>query len=285
MLETRVLNDCCGGWHALRPGRSQSETLIPSSTSVKPLGLSIFTSNRKPTTPLRPDIRYCLNSVLLALGGGLESAGRQRIIPQTANTGYRRTSVVEDSSEVGDQWTFVAMDADSKMVLSWLVGKRNPANTYVFMKDVYNRTAWASRPQITTDGWGPYVRAVDDSFGTECDFAQLVKIYGLPQWPERTYSPSRFVEAVSKMITGNPDPAYISTSYIERQNLTLRMQLRRFTRLTNGFSKRLRHMKAAIALHFAHYNFGRIHSTLKVTPAMQAGITDHVWTTDELLGA
>ncbi len=190
---------------------------------------------------------------------------------------------IEESDEVGEQYVFIAMDADTKLVFSWLVGKRSPVNTHTFMRDVYARTAWGWRPQLTTDGWGPYVPAVAQTFGLDVDFAQLIKIYGSLPAVREGYTPSRFVEAVSKVVTGNPDSMFISTSYIERQNLTLRMMSRRFTRLTNAFSKRLLHLKAAVALHFAFYNFCRVHASLRVTPAMEAGIADRIWTLEEIL--
>ena len=197
----------------------------------------------------------------------------------------RRVSI-EESAEVGEQYTFLAMDPDSKLIFSWLTGKRTTANTITFMRDVCARTAWGWRPQVTTDGWGPYRLAVEASFKDSVDFAQLQKIYGASLPPGRQgYAPARFVEAVSKVVKGHPDPRHISTSYIERQNLTLRMMNRRFTRLTNAFSKKLTHLKAAITLHFAYYNFCRVHQSLKTTPAVSAGITDHVWTIGELLNA
>ena len=179
--------------------------------------------------------------------------------------------------------TFIAMDADTKLVFSWLTGKRSTANTYTFMRDVYARTAWGSCPQITTDGWGPYVPAMNATFRDSVDYAQLVKIYGSLPAMREGYAPSRYVESISKVVTGNPDPQFVSTSYIERQNLTIRMMSRRFTRLTNAFSKKLSHLKAAIALHFAYYNLCRVHSSLRVTPAMQAGLAEHIWTLQELL--
>jgi transposase-like protein/IS1 family transposase len=189
-----------------------------------------------------------------------------------------RRVAIEESDEVGEQYTFIGMDADTKLVFSWLTGKRTTANTITFMRDLYSRTAWGLHPQLTTDGWGPYRLAVDATFRESVDFAQLQKVYGrLPEPGRQGYAPSRFIEAVSKVRTGNPDRRYISTSYIERQNLTLRMMSRRFTRLTNAFSKKLPHLKAAITLHFAYYNFCRVHMSLKKTPAMAAGITDHVW--------
>lgn len=193
----------------------------------------------------------------------------------------RRVSI-EESDEVGEQYTFIGMDADTKLVFSWLTGKRTTANTITFMRDLYSRTEWGLHPQLTTDGWGPYRLAVAATFRESVDFAQLQKVYS--RLPTRTgYAPPRFVEAVSKVVTGNPDHKHVSTSYIERQNLTLRMMSRRFTRLTNAFSKSLKHLKAALTLHFAFYNFCRVHQSLKKTPSMAAGLTDRIWTVADLL--
>lgn len=179
---------------------------------------------------------------------------------------------IEESAEVGEQYNFIGMDADTKVIFSWHTGKRTTANTMQFMRDLYSRTAWGLHPQLTSDGWGPYRLAVAATFRNSVDFAQLQKVYG-PSSPGRGgYAPPRFREAVSRVITGNPDRQYVSTSYIERQNLTLRMASRRFTRLTNAFSKKLTHLKAALALHFAFYNFCRVHQSLKKTPCMAAGI-------------
>lgn len=140
-----------------------------------------------------------------------------------------------------------------------------------------------SRFQLTTDGFRPYPDAVEDTFGRDIDYAQLIKLYAGDEKTRERYSPSEIVEAIPVPVMGDPKPERISTSYVERQNLTMRMQMRRFTRLTNAFSKKLSNLKAAVALHFAHYNFLRIHKTLRVTPAMEAGITDHVWTWNEIL--
>jgi hypothetical protein len=137
--------------------------------------------------------------------------------------------------------------------------------------------------QLTTDGHKPYLEAVEGAFGMDVDFAQLVKLYGAPEEPERTYSPMKCIGCRKTPITGRPDPRYISTSYVERQNLTMRMSMRRFTRLTNAFSKKLENHEAAVALYFMWYNFGRIHMTLRVTPAMEAGVSDHVWTVAEIV--
>lgn len=196
----------------------------------------------------------------------------------------RRVSL-EESDEIGEQYVFIGMDADTKLVFSWLVGKRTTANTIAFMRDLYSRTAWGLWPQLTTDGWGPYRLAVNATFHQSVDFAQLQKIYSSASAGSQGYAPPRFREAVSRVITGNPDRRYVSTSYIERQNLTLRMMSRRFTRLTNAFSKKLSHLKAAITLHFAYYNFCRIHQSLKKTPSMASGITDHVCSLEELIAS
>ena len=186
----------------------------------------------------------------------------------------------ENHRELGDQYVFVAMDAQTKLVCSYLVGKRNLTNSIRFMRDL--RSRMGGKITLTSDGFTPYLTAVERAFGSDVNYAQLVKIY-VETGHSGRYSPGEFVEARSYQITGKSER--ISTSIIERQNLTVRMQMRRFTRLTNGFSKKLASMKAAVALHFAHYNFMRIHSTIKVTPGMQAGLTDHIWTWGELLGA
>lgn len=187
-----------------------------------------------------------------------------------------------ESSEIGDQWVYVAIDAETKLVPSFRVGKRFRPDTAAFLWDLYHRLA--NRVQLTTDGLNHYTVSVPECFGTDVDFAQLVKLFGdFGQGPDARYSPPRITEVISKVRTGDPDPEQISTSFVERQNLTMRMAMRRFTRLTNAFSKKLSHLKAAIALHFAYYNFCRVHSSLRVTPAMEAGLTDHVWSIRELL--
>ena len=190
-----------------------------------------------------------------------------------------------DSPELGSQWVFVAMDEETKLVPVYTVGKRTEETTWYFINELAERIS--SRIQLTTDGFVFYNRHVEDAFGAEVDFAQLIKLYGQygQHDADAKYSPSPIVEVISKVRIGDPDPKRICTSHIERQNLTMRMQMRRFTRLTNAFSKKLTNFKAACALHFAHYNFVRVHSSLRVTPAMAAGITDRVWDTKELLAA
>ena len=186
------------------------------------------------------------------------------------------------SPEMGDQWAFFAIDADTKLVPHFEVGKRNMATAYKLMDAL--KAKLDPKFQLTTDGFVPYIGAVERAWGANApDFAQLVKVYGATAPGPARYSPPKIVEAVPTVVWGNPDPAHISTSYIERANLTVRMACRRFTRLTNAFSKKLGNLKAALALHFAWYNFVRIHRTLRVTPAMAAGVTDRVWEMKELL--
>jgi len=184
----------------------------------------------------------------------------------------------------GDVYTWVALDADSKLVVSWLVGKRSTEYAMAFMHDVAARLA--NRVQLTTDGHKGYLTAVDDAFGTKVDYAMLQKLYGGNQGDkahaEHRYSPGKVIGAIKGVVTGDPDMWHVSTSFVERQNLTMRMHMRRFTRLTNAFSKKVENHMAAVALHYMFYNFARIHKTLRVTPAMQAGLADHVWTLEEV---
>jgi IS1 family transposase len=189
----------------------------------------------------------------------------------------------EANPELGDQYVFVALDPESKLIPTFLVGKRDTATAHRFahaLRACLNRNG---RIQLTTDGLRAYLTAVEEAFGADVDYAQLVKMYGSEPAGDGRYAPPRVTETVSTPITGNPDPARICTSHVERQNLTIRMMCRRFTRLTNAFSKKLANLKAALALHFAYYNFCRIHQTLRVTPAMAAGVTDRVWGLREFL--
>lgn len=184
----------------------------------------------------------------------------------------------------GDVWTFCAIDADTKLVPSWLVGSRDLGSATELMQDLAGRLV--GRVQITTDGLKAYVSAVEDAFGGDVDFAQLHKIYAAaPNGPETRYSPAECTGCEKRVVTGNPERNHVSTSYVERQNLTMRMSMRRFTRLTNGFSKKVENHAAAVALHFFHYNFCRPHLSLKGrTPAMAAGVADAKWTVSELIG-
>ncbi|MEA2735601.1 MAG: hypothetical protein QOE14_2052 [Humisphaera sp.] len=184
----------------------------------------------------------------------------------------------------GDCWTWTAIDADSKLMISYLVGDRGTAACNDFMDDVASRVV--GRPQVTTDSYFGYFKAVLNAFNGEVDHAVLQKVYG-PSNERSTgggrYSPPVCTGIQIKEINGAPDRDHISTSYVERQNLTMRMGIRRFTRLTNAFSKKVANHAAAVALHFMHYNFCRVHQTLRVTPAMEAGLADHVWTIEELV--
>lgn len=182
----------------------------------------------------------------------------------------------------GDAWTWVAIDPDTKLVPCWFIGQRDAGCAFHFMHDL--RARLANRVQLTTDGYKPYFVAVEDAFGATVDYAMLQKIYGKAKdTPETRYSPAVCMGAKKAIIKGNPDYAHISTSYIERQNLTMRMSMRRFTRLTNAFSKKLENLEHAVALHYMYYNFCRIHQTLRVTPAMEAGVSDHVWSLEEVI--
>lgn len=181
----------------------------------------------------------------------------------------------------GDVWTWTALDADSKLAINWLVGLRTNEYAETFIADLASRLV--DRIQLTTDGNGVYINAIEKAFAGAVDYAMLVKVYeGMGGTDQRRYSPSRFVKADKRRINGTPDVEEVSTSYVERQNLTIRMQNRRFTRLTNAFSKKIENLEHSIALHFMHYNFGRIHKTLRVTPAMESGIADHVWSIEEI---
>jgi len=193
----------------------------------------------------------------------------------------KRMDPDDDPARVGDQYVFVAMDSETKLVPCYRVGKRNAANTWYFVRDLESRLA--TRVQLTTDGFKPYLAAVEDTFGVNVDYAMLIKTYQEGSQTDKRYSPGEFVNALPIPVTGNPKAQFISTSHIERQNLTIRMQLRRFTRLTNAFSKKLENLKAACAVHFAWYNFCRVHLSLRVTPAMAAGVSDEMWPLDRLL--
>ena len=185
----------------------------------------------------------------------------------------------------GDVWTWTAIDADSKLIVSYLLGGRDADYAIDFMSDLKGRLA--NRVQLTSDGLGAYIQAVDATFGTAVDYAQLVKLYGEPAGkntsPEKRYSPAVCTGAKKQRVVGLPRKEHVSTSYVERQNLTMRMHMRRFTRLTNGFSKRIEGHLHQCALYFLFYNFVRIHSTLRVTPAMAAGIADRLWSVEDIV--
>lgn len=186
----------------------------------------------------------------------------------------------EKDGQWGDVWTWTALDADTKLMISYAVGNRGAETAKCFMEDLALRVA--NRIQITTDGHKVYANAVEGAFGADVDYAMLIKIYGNDSF-DRRYSTGDCIGTQTAVMSGSPDPLHISTSFVERQNLTMRMSMRRFTRLTNAFSKKVDNHVAAIALHFMHYNFCRVHKTLRVTPAMEAGLAHHVWTIEELV--
>lgn len=197
-----------------------------------------------------------------------------------SKTVKKRPSILKRHADAGDVWTFTAIDADSKLCIAWLVGNRTAANAYAVMSDIQDRVT--DRIQLTTDQLAIYYRAVDHAFiGAEVDYGMLHKIYA--GGGDGRYSPAECIGCVRKPVIGDPDPEHISTSYVERTNLGMRMAIRRFTRLTNAHSKKVEMHRHSVAIHFTYYNFVRIHETLRVTPAMAAGITDHVWEVDDLI--
>jgi IS1 family transposase len=192
--------------------------------------------------------------------------------------------VNSDIDKAGDVWTFTGIDADSKLIVSWFVGDRTAENAYTFMCDMKSRLS--NRVQLTTDGFKAYLNAVPDAFGSKIDYVMLIKIYGQPEGTNQTdrkYSPGDCTGFEKKRIIGKPKAETISTSYVERQNLTMRMHMRRFTRLTNAFSKKMENHCYAIALHFVYYNFCKIHKTLRVTPAMEAGLMKDVMSIEDII--
>jgi IS1 family transposase len=180
----------------------------------------------------------------------------------------------------GDVWTWTAIDADAKLIPSFTIGNRDAVSARILIEDLAGRLN--NRVQLTTDGLSVYLEAVEGAFGCEIDYAMLIKTYESSQ-EETRYSPAVCTSCQPKAIAGRPDPKHISTSFVERSNLSMRMGIRRFTRLTNGFSKKVENHAAAVGLYLMHYNFCRVHRTLRVTPAMEAGLTDHVWTIEEML--
>lgn len=199
--------------------------------------------------------------------------------------GAKQKNVPEEKfHEWGDVWTWTAIDADSRLIVSYAVGPRTQPMASEFLYDLKSRLT--GRPQLTTDGWTYYPEAVERVFGSDVDYAILEKQYAQPPTAKaaaQRYSPARFIGARRVTLSGSPNKRHISTSYVERQNLTMRMHMRRFTRLTNAFSKKIENHAHAVALHFMYYNFCKIHSTHRVTPAMQAGVSDHVWELSELV--
>lgn len=193
----------------------------------------------------------------------------------------RTPQIAAKHPDAGDVWLWVAVDADTKLVPSWTLGDRSLRTARAFVSDLASRMK--DRVQVTTDGHRAYLEAMEGAFGADCDFAILQKIYGAPTQPETRYSPPECIGVQMAVVTGNPDPAHISTSFVERQNWTVRTNMRRYTRLSNGFSRKLENHAAAVALNYFAYNFIKIHRTLKVTPAMAAGVTTRLWEVEDLV--
>jgi IS1 family transposase len=191
-------------------------------------------------------------------------------------------SAAKAPEQAGDTWTWTAIESDSKLIISWLVGARDVEYAIAFMNDLRGRIV--NRIQLTSDGHKPYLAAVEDAFGMDIDYAVLQKLYGNDPSGEKRYSPATCIGVKCETIQGEPDARHISTSYVERSNLTMRMHNRRFTRLTNAFSKKFENHVHMVALYTVFYNFVKIHKTLRVTPAMQAGVSDHVWSFEEVVG-
>jgi IS1 family transposase len=193
----------------------------------------------------------------------------------------RTEEIARKHPDAGDVWLWVAVDADTKLVPSWMLGQRDFTTATVFVSDLASRLA--NRVQITTDGHRPYLQAIENAFGMDVDYSILQKIYGAPQENETRYSPARCIGAEIRHVSGNPERKHISTSYVERQNWTVRTKMRRYTRLSNGFSRKAVNHAAAVALNYFAYNFIQIHSTLRTSPAQAAGITDHLWSVNDLV--
>ena len=207
---------------------------------------------------------------------------KDKNVPQSMRVqrSITRPNCEDPKALVGSVWTWIAIDADTKLVPAFHVGTRDAWCAFHFMQDLAARLT--HRVQLTTDGHHAYLSAVGLTFGQDIDFAQLIKIYGTVPEGETRYSPAKCLGARPEPRTGDPDPDHISTSYAERQNLTMRMGMRRFTRLTNGFSKKVENLEHALALHYMHYNYVRIHKTLRCTPAMEAGLTNRLWTARDI---
>lgn len=267
--------------------------VLPRSKQVAVLNALVEGVSVRGTERITGVNRETVLNLLVRVGNGCTSLldSRMRDLPCTrleidelwAFIGKKQRHVREtdDASRVGDAWTYVAIDADTKLVPAFLTGKRDAVTTNTFISDLAARLR--NRVQISTDGLRMYVNAIGQSFGDDVDYAQIVKEYEAEPAGAGRYSPPK-VSATEKIpVFGAPIEELVSTSFVERQNLTMRMQIRRFTRLTNAHSKKLENHRAAIALHFAHYNFARIHSTLRVTPAVASGLSSTVWSMDELL--
>ncbi|MGC1107306.1 MAG: IS1 family transposase [Candidatus Acidiferrales bacterium] len=266
---------------------------LPIAKRVQILGLLVEGNSLRATSRLADVSINTVTKLLVDLGNACARYHNENVVNVRARrvqcdeiwafVGAKNKNVTPEKQAQGwgDVWTWTALDADSKLCVSYRVGSRDGAIAYEFMQDLAFRLK--NRVQLTTDGHRVYLNAVEDAFGSAIDYAMLVKIYGSAPQDDSRYSPAEVIECKPIAITGNPDPNHISTSFVERQNLTMRMGMRRFTRLTNAFSKKVENHAEMVAIHFMHYNFARIHKTLRVTPAMAAGISDHVWSLEEII--
>jgi IS1 family transposase len=193
----------------------------------------------------------------------------------------RTEEIAKKHPDAGDVWLWVAIDAETKLVPTWMLGKRDFDTARIFVSDLASRLK--NRVQLTSDGHRPYIQAIEDAFGTEVDYSILQKIYGAPQENETRYSPAKCIGIDVRTVSGNPNPKHISTSYVERQNWTVRGRMRRYTRLSNGFSRKFENHSAATALNYFAYNFIQIHKTLRTSPAQAAGVTDKLWDVNDLV--
>jgi IS1 family transposase len=268
---------------------------LPLSKKVQIISLLVEGNSLRSTTRITGCSINTVTKLLIDVGKACQDFHNERVVKVASKRVQcdeiwsfvyaKQKNVPEElkNNGIGNVWTWVGMDADTKLAVSWLVGNRDAETAYLFMQDVADRLK--NRVQLTTDGLHAYIDAVEDGFMGQVDYAQLIKLYGSSTSisDEKKYSPAECTGTIKTTIIGNPDEKHISTSYIERQNLTMRMSMRRFTRLTNGFSKKFENHCHAIALYFVHYNFCRIHKTLRVTPAMEAGLTKDIMEIEDIV--
>jgi IS1 family transposase len=298
----RIYTEFCGiafpGVHfcaimRARSGKGNSMNRVPLGRQVQIINCLVEGNSIRSTEGMTGTHRDTICRLLVEIGDGCAKLmdEQMRELPCRrievdeiwAYVGKKQRHMTEDDDprRVGDQYTFVALDTETKLVPSYLVGKRDLPTATAFIADLSERLA--NRVQLSSDALAAYVEATERAFGADIDYGQIHKFYEAEPVGRGRYSPPHVVGAERTTIVGNPDPAHINTSYIERQNLTMRMSMRRFTRLTNAFSKKVENLQAAVSLHFAHYNFVRVHRTLRVTPAMEARVSDRLWSLDELV--
>jgi hypothetical protein len=266
---------------------------LPTAKRAQILGLLVEGDGVRATSRIADVSINTVTKLLVDLGGACVDYHNANVVNLRvrrlqcdeiwAFVGAKAKSVPEEKRAEGwgEVWTWVGLDADSRLCVSYMVGGRGGWWATEFVKDCAARIR--GRVQIITNGHRAYLDAVEEASGAEVDYAQLQKIYGASEEPNSRYSPAQCIGCDMKTVSGNPNPRHVSTSFVERQNLTVRMGTRRFTRLTNAFSKKLENHAAMVAVHFLHYNFARVHKTLRVTPAVQAGLADHVWSLEEIV--